>query len=182
MLICGLEFNFSALNADDVERMAAAQQHMAAANEAEQKRYTAEGVSFPDVLRSQCKLVMDFLDEVLGAGASERLGLSGNDLGAAQTVCESFKQAITEEKSRFDNKFNAAQPQQLAVTPAKPKAPITLPTAQSTPTVLSAPAPADIPAAVTQAMPGVMNFLKTPAGAKLMAELVAAYAADIHNA
>lgn len=38
MIICGQEFEFSALNANDLDRMDAAQQHMQAASDRESKR------------------------------------------------------------------------------------------------------------------------------------------------
>ena len=65
MIICGQEFAFSALNANDVERMEAAQKHQQAAAEAEQKRYTEESVSYPGILRSPGR-------RCLGASASGR--------------------------------------------------------------------------------------------------------------
>lgn len=61
MIICGQEFAFSALNANDVERMETAQKHQQAAAEAEQKRYTEECVSYPGILRSQCRMMMSYL-------------------------------------------------------------------------------------------------------------------------
>lgn len=108
MIICGQEFAFSALNANDVERMEAAQKHQQAAAEAEQKRYTEECVSYPGILRSQCRMMMSYLDEVLGEGASERLHLDGGDFGAVLKVCESFKQAIAAEKAAINGQLSAS--------------------------------------------------------------------------
>lgn len=96
MIICGQEFNFSALNADDLDRMDAAQKHMQAASDHESKR---PHTGTADILRGQCRLMMDYFDELLGDGASERLGLDGDDFGACVRVTNAFKEAIAAEQA-----------------------------------------------------------------------------------
>ena len=96
MIICGQEFNFSALNANDLDRMDAAQKHMQAASDRENKR---PHTGTADILRGQCHLMMDYFDELLGDGASERLGLDGNDFGACVRVTNAIKEAITAEQA-----------------------------------------------------------------------------------
>lgn len=179
MIICGQEFAFSALNANDVERMEAAQKHQQAAAEAEQKRYTAENVSYPGILRSQCRMMMSYLDEVLGEGASERLHLDGGDFGAVLKVCESFKQAIAAEKATINGQLSAslepprnraerrAAAQKVTSGKVVPQPPVVLPTAQ----------PETTAEQVKAALPQVMEFLSTPEGAKLMHRFVASYKA-----
>lgn len=76
MIICGQEFEFSALNANDLDRMDAAQQHMQTASDRESKR---AHTGTADILRGQCRLMMGYFDELLGEGASERLGLDGSN-------------------------------------------------------------------------------------------------------
>lgn len=96
MVICGQEFDFSALNANDVDRMNAAQQHMQAASDRESKRaHTGPA----DILRGQCRLMMGYFDELLGEGASERLGLDGNNFGACVRVTNAIKEAIAAEQA-----------------------------------------------------------------------------------
>lgn len=99
MNICGQEFNFSALNANDLDRMERAQQHMQAASARESLRVRTSKVSTADILRGQCRLMMDYFDELLGDGASERLGLNGNDFGACVRVTNAIKEAITAEQA-----------------------------------------------------------------------------------
>ena len=113
MVICGQEFDFSALNANDIERIETAQQHLEQADAIERKRPKSGKA---DILRGQCRLVMDYLDEILGAGASERLGLDGNDFGACQRVIGSFKQAIASESA------SALQPHDAAMNRAQRRA------------------------------------------------------------
>ncbi len=108
MLICGQEFSFSALNANDLDRMERAQAHLHLASDRETQRVRTSNVSMGDSLRGQCRLVMGYLDEVLGEGASERLGLDGNDLGACTRVVNAFKDAIVAEQ---------AEAKQAAVVP-----------------------------------------------------------------
>ena len=96
MVICGQEFEFSALNANDLDRMDAAQQHMQAASDRESKR---AHTGTADILRGQCRLMMGYFDELLGEGASERLGLDGNNFGACVRVTNAFKEAIAAEQA-----------------------------------------------------------------------------------
>lgn len=170
MIICGQEFAFSALNANDVERMETAQKHQQEANAAEQERYTAENVSYPGILRSQCQMMMDYLDEVLGEGASERLHLDGSDFGAVLKVCESFKQAIAAEKAAVNGQLSAsletprnraerrAAAQKVTSGRVVPLSPVVLPAAQPEATAEQ----------VKAALPQVMEFLSTPEGAQLL--------------
>ena len=96
MIICGQEFEFSALNANDLDRMDAAQQHMQAASDRESKR---SHTGTADILRGQCRLMMGYFDELLGEGASERLGLDGNNFGACVRVTNAIKEAIAAEQA-----------------------------------------------------------------------------------
>ena len=96
MIICGQEFEFSALNANDLDRMDAAQQHMQAASDRESKR---AHTGTADILRGQCRLMMGYFDELLGEGASERLGLDGNNFGACVRVTNAIKEAIAAEQA-----------------------------------------------------------------------------------
>lgn len=96
MIICGQEFEFSALNANDLDRMDAAQQHLQAASDRESNRVHTGPA---DILRGQCRLMMGYFDELLGEGASERLGLDGNNFGACTRVMNDFKGAILAEQA-----------------------------------------------------------------------------------
>lgn len=99
MIICNQEFNFSALNADDIDRMEAATKQQISRAKAEAKRLEQENASYSDLLRSQCRVLMDYFDAVLGDGASQRLGLTGSDLGKCTQVATEFKAAIEAEKA-----------------------------------------------------------------------------------
>ena len=99
MVICGQEFDFSALNANDIDRVETAQRHMEAASDREKQR---QHTGIADVLRGQCRLLMNFLDEVLGEGASERLGLDGNDFGACKHAMDEFTKAISAEQASMN--------------------------------------------------------------------------------
>lgn len=99
MVICGQEFDFSALNANDIDRVETAQRHMEAASDREKQR---QHTGIADVLRGQCRLLMNFLDEALGEGASERLGLDGNDFGACKHVMDEFTKAISAEQASMN--------------------------------------------------------------------------------
>ena len=75
MIICNQEFNFSALNADDIDRMEAASKQQISRAKAEAKRLEQENASYSDILRSQCRVLMDYFDAVLGDGACHVLSI-----------------------------------------------------------------------------------------------------------
>lgn len=98
MIINGLEFPFSALNADDLDRLETAQEYMKQADAIERHRAKT---GLADAIRGQCRLVMGFLDELLGEGASARLGLTGSDFKACQQVVSEIHDRIAEEQAEL---------------------------------------------------------------------------------
>lgn len=101
MKIFEQEFDFSPLNANDIERMDQAKAQLDRETEAERQRLQRERVSYADGLRGQCRLLMHFLDSVLGDGASARLGLDGNDLGKALEVVVEMTRVVNEGRKKF---------------------------------------------------------------------------------
>lgn len=101
MKIFEQEFDFSPLNANDIERMEQAKAQVDREAEAERQRLQRERVSYADGLRGQCRLLMHFLDGVLGDGASARLGLDGNDLGKALEVVVEMTRVVNEGRKKF---------------------------------------------------------------------------------
>lgn len=95
------EFDFSPLNANDIDRMDQAKAQLDRETEAERQRLQRKRVSYADGLRSQCRLLMHFLDGVLGDGASTRLGLDGNDLGKAMEVVVEMTRVVNEGRKKF---------------------------------------------------------------------------------
>lgn len=117
MIINGIEFNFSTLNANDVDRMLAAQTKQQERAKTEGTRYTPES-NYPAWLRFQCRIFMDYLDEVLGAGASEKLGLDGSNFNDCLAVSKSFAAAIAAERAEATALIHPAEEQ--AQTTAAP--------------------------------------------------------------
>lgn len=101
MKIFEQEFDFSPLNANDIERMEQAKAQLDRETEAERQRLQRERVSYADGLRGQCRLLMHFLDGVLGDGASARLGLDGNDFGKAMEVIVEMTRVVNEGRKKF---------------------------------------------------------------------------------
>lgn len=99
MIICEQEFDFSTLNAKDVDRMLAAQAKQQERARTEGSRYSPQR-DYPAWLRFQCRIFMDYLDQVLGEGASAKLGLDGSNFNDCLTVSQSFKDAMEAERSR----------------------------------------------------------------------------------
>lgn len=110
MKIFEQEFDFSPLNANDIERMEQAKAHLDRETEAERQRLQRERVSYADGLRGQCRLLMHFLDGVLGDGASARLGLDGNDLGKAMEVVVEMTRVVNEGRKKFALSAGPAAP------------------------------------------------------------------------
>ena len=101
MKIFEQEFDFSPLNANDIERMEQAKAQLDRETEAERQRLQRERVSYADGLRGQCRLLMHFLDGALGDGASARLGLDGNDFGKALEVVVEMTRVVNEGRKKF---------------------------------------------------------------------------------
>ena len=108
MIINGIEFDFSTLNANDVDRMLAAQTRQQERARTEGSRYTPEN-DYPAWLRFQCRIFMDYLDEVLGEGASEKLGLDGSNFNACLTVSNAFAEAMAAEKASVSALIHPAE-------------------------------------------------------------------------
>ena len=108
MIINGIEFDFSTLNANDVDRMLAAQTRQQERARTEGSRYTPES-DYPAWLRFQCRIFMDYLDEVLGEGASEKLGLDGSNFNACLTVSKTFAEAMAAEKASVSALIHPAE-------------------------------------------------------------------------
>lgn len=108
MIINGIEFDFSTLNATDVDRMLAAQTRQQERARMEGNRYTPES-DYPAWLRFQCRIFMDYLDEVLGEGASEKLGLDGSNFNACLTVSKTFAEAMAAEKASVSALIHPAE-------------------------------------------------------------------------
>ena len=78
MVICGQEFEFSLMNANDLDRFEDANERMQRRNAEEAEKFQRGGVRLGDHARAQARIAMDCIDEILGAGASDRLGLNEN--------------------------------------------------------------------------------------------------------
>ena len=112
MLIHGQEFDFSLLNANDLDRLEDALDEMTREGEAETARCERENVRLGDRLRAQARVSMRGLDKILGAGASARLGLNENDVSRLYDVLDEITQAAAAEKARYSRL--AAAPQNRA--------------------------------------------------------------------
>lgn len=112
MLIHGQEFDFSLLNANDLDRLEEALDEMTREGEAETARCERENVRLGDRLRAQARVSMRGLDKILGAGASARLGLNENDVSRLYDVLDEITQAAAAEKARYSRP--AAVPQNRA--------------------------------------------------------------------
>lgn len=112
MIIRGIDFNFSTLNANDVDRMLSAQKKQQERTKAEGSRYTPDGAGYPAFLRFQCSVFMDYLDEVLGAGACEKLGLDGSNFNECLAVSKDFAEAMAAEKAALSEMLRPAAAQE----------------------------------------------------------------------
>ena len=75
MGICGQEFDFSLMNANDLDRFEDANERMQRRSAEESEQFRRGGVRLGDHARAQARIAMDCIDEILGAGSSARLGL-----------------------------------------------------------------------------------------------------------
>lgn len=171
MIINGIEFDFSTLNANDVDRMLAAQTRQQERARTEGSRYTPKS-DYPAWLRFQCRIFMDYLDEVLGEGASEKLGLDGSNFNACLTVSKAFAEAMAAEKASASALIHPAE--ERAQVPAAQVSAAQVSAAQAIP----APMNREQRRAAAKAHPAVVDFraqeeAKAARRAQLKAELEA---------
>lgn len=107
MVICGQEFDFSLMNANDLDRFEDANERMQRRSAEETEHFHRGGVRLGDHARAQARIAMDCIDEILGAGASARLGLDENNMAPVYDVLEEMGNAFAAEKQRY-----AAKPAQ----------------------------------------------------------------------
>lgn len=107
MVICGQEFEFSLMNANDLDRFEDANERMQRRSAEEAEQFQRGGVRLGDHARAQARIAMDCIDEILGAGASDRLGLNENYMAPIYDVIEELGNAFAAEKQRY-----AAKPAQ----------------------------------------------------------------------
>ena len=107
MVICGQEFEFSLMNANDLDRFEDANERMQRRSAEEAEQFQSGGIRLGDHARAQARISMDCIDEILGAGASDRLGLNENYMAPIYDVIEELGNAFAAEKHRY-----AAKPAQ----------------------------------------------------------------------
>lgn len=107
MVICGQEFEFSLMNANDLDRFEDANERMQRRSAEEAEQFQRGGVRLGDHARAQARIAMDCIDEILGAGSSARLGLDENNMAPIYDVIEELGNAFAAEKQRY-----AAKPAQ----------------------------------------------------------------------
>ena len=109
MVICGQKFDFSLMNANDLDRFEDANEWMQRRSAEEAEQFQRGGVRLGDHARAQARIAMDCIDEILGEGASDRLGLNENYMAPIYDVIEELGNAFSAEKQRY------------AAKPAQPK-------------------------------------------------------------
>ena len=105
MVICGQEFEFSLMNANDLDRFEDANERMQRRSAEEAEQFQSGGIRLGDHARA--RIAMDCIDEILGAGSSARLGLNENYMAPIYDVIEELGNAFSAEKQRY-----AAKPAQ----------------------------------------------------------------------
>lgn len=120
MVICGQEFEFSLMNANDLDRFEDANERMQRRSAEEAEQFRRGGVRLGDHARAQARIAMDCIDEILGAGSSARLGLDENNMTPIYDVIEELGNAFAAEKQRYTAK--PAQPMNREQRRAQQKA------------------------------------------------------------
>ena len=105
MLICGQEFDFSLMNANDLDRFEDANDRMQRKSAEEAEQFQRGGVRLGAHMRAQTRIAMECIDEILGEGASARLGLDENNMAPVYDVIEELGNAFAAEKQRYAAKL-----------------------------------------------------------------------------
>lgn len=120
MVICGQEFEFSLMNANDLDRFEDANERMQRRSAEEAEQFRRGGVRLGDHARAQARIAIACIDEILGAGSSARLGLDENNMAPIYDVIEELGNAFAAEKQRYAAR--AAQPMNRQQRRAEQKA------------------------------------------------------------
>lgn len=75
-----------------------------------------------DFMRAQARIVMHCIDEILGAGASDRLGLDENNAAPIYDVLDAINEACKAEKQHYADRIPKPQPMNRAQRRAEKKA------------------------------------------------------------
>lgn len=104
----GKEFPFSSLNANDADRVDAARK----AFKAQWNTACQKAVHMPtgDGLRTLCRVVLEFIDQVLGEGAAALLGLDENTCDKALLCMNEMIEAVEAEQKSFKELFPHSVP------------------------------------------------------------------------
>ena len=105
MVICGQEFEFSLMNANDLDRFEDANERMQRRSAEEAEQFQRGGVRLGDHARAQARIAMDCIDEILGAGASDRLALNENDTAPIYDAMNEQLAAMDAEKKRYSDRI-----------------------------------------------------------------------------
>lgn len=108
MVICGQEFDFSLMNANDLDRFEDANERMQRKSAEEAEQFQRGGIRLGDHVRAQARIAMECIDEILGEGASDRLDLDENNMAPIYDVIDELGRAFQAEKQRYAAKL--AQP------------------------------------------------------------------------
>ena len=109
MVICGQEFEFSLMNANDLDRFEDANERMQRRSAEESEQFRRGSIRLGDHARAQARIAMDCIDEILGAGSSDRLGLNENYMAPIYDVIEELGNAFSAEKQRYAAKQQRKQ-------------------------------------------------------------------------
>ena len=118
MVICGQEFEFSLMNANDLDRFEDANERMQRRSAEEAEQFQRGGVRLGEHVRAQARIAMDCIDEILGAGSSDRLGLDENNMAPIYDVIEELGNAFAAEMAAFVAACRGVQPLTLTLSDA----------------------------------------------------------------
>jgi len=121
--IYGEEFDIDFLDADEMERAENACQNVLDKIKSE----NFDGMSQSQLIRAQCQIVFDFFDEVLGAGAHERIFKGKCNLPMALNAYDVFltaKNNSVNELSAIRDKYSPSRAQRRTTQQNSNKAPI----------------------------------------------------------
>ena len=122
MVICGQEFEFSLMNANDLDRFEDANERMQRRSAEESEQFRRGSIRLGDHARAQARIAMDCIDEILGAGASDRLGLDENNAAPIYDVLDAINEACKAEKQHYADRIPKPQPMNRAQRRAEKKA------------------------------------------------------------
>lgn len=111
MTINGIEFDIDCTDADFIEKYQT--KYNEVKKDIEDLENKKDEISAVEGIRQECKIIKDFLDYVLGEGASEKIFKGKDSLKQCVTAFEDIINGVEEQHQEMQNIFDKYSPERF---------------------------------------------------------------------